>query len=199
MIIIFARHGETKFGKQERIEGWSSSSLTSLGRKQAKILAKFCKQKKVTKIYASPLKRAQQTAFEVSKLCGLKVSTQKILKEVCYGSFDGKVKEELKRLKVWEEREKNLFKFIHPGFYKRHNGESYEMLLKRLKPFFNKLIREKEIAIIVISHLGVVRSAVKYFDKITNKEFNNLKVSNDNVYVISVNDNKQKTKFVKLG
>src|SRR3989344_7766062 len=44
MKLIFARHGETKSGREKRLEGSSDSPLTENGRRQAERLGFFCQE-----------------------------------------------------------------------------------------------------------------------------------------------------------
>jgi broad specificity phosphatase PhoE len=61
--ILLIRHGQSKGNVEGRMEGWSSTGLTDLGRKQAQQLgqrlAKAARQP--THIYCSPLQRATET------------------------------------------------------------------------------------------------------------------------------------------
>lgn len=189
MKLIFARHGETKAGVQDRFVGLSDSPLAEEGRKQAKHLAEFCKGESVGKIYSSPLGRARKTSREVAKACKLRINYKKELKEICYGEWEGKRREDVKILREWKEREKHFYTFLHPGEYNQKMGESYEMLYVRLAPFFARLeTSNEEKNILVISHNGVIRCARKYYEEITNDEFKNGGISNDHVYIVEKKD-----------
>lgn len=189
MRIIFARHGETVFGAEERFEGLSNSLLTKKGKAQAIRLAEFCKKEGVEKIYSSPLERARKTSREVAKACKLEIRSKKELKEICYGEWEGKRRRDLRILREWKERGKHFYTFLHPGEYNQKMGESYEMLYVRLVPFFVRLdTSNEEENVLVISHKGVIRCARKYYEKITNDEFKNGGVSNDLVYIVEKKD-----------
>lgn len=187
MKIIFTRHGETVFGKEERFEGLSNSPLTQKGKTQARNLAEFCKKEGVEKIYSSPLGRGRETSEEISKMCQLKITFVQELKEACYGEWDGRKKIELDQ-KILSIRKKNLFKFINPGSYKDIKGESYEQLFNRLKPFFKK-IKEEAGSLVIVSHMGVMRCAIKYFEDVDLDTFNNLKIPNNFLYIVEFKEN----------
>lgn len=199
MKVIFARHGETVFGKENRFEGLSNSPLTQKGKTQAENLAEFCKKEKIKKIYSSPLGRARETAFEVSKVCGLEVIFLDELKEACYGEWDGEQKSKIKhqKSKIWKEREKDLFRFVHPGSFNKHKGESYEQLVNRLKPFFEKMKGEVRNTV-VVSHMGVMRCTIKYFEDIGLDAFNNLEIPNNYLYIVEFKENGLITSSVLL-
>jgi|SRR3989344_7512359 len=196
MKIIFARHGETVFGQEERFEGLSNSLLTQKGKIQAKNLGEFCKKEGVKKIYSSPLGRAQETSKTVSKDCSLKIVLVNDLKEACYGDWDGKKKSELDQ-DILSKRKKNLLKFISPGNYKGVKGESYELLFNRLKFFFEKVKKETK-NVVVVSHLGVIRCAIKYFKNIDTDTFNKLEIPNNYLYIVELNENSLVTSSLLL-
>jgi phosphoserine phosphatase len=64
--VILLRHGQSTYNVLGLYQGSSDrSTLTELGRQQAKRTGEFLKNIKFDAIYSSPLKRAQETAIEV--------------------------------------------------------------------------------------------------------------------------------------
>ena len=183
MKLIFARHGETENGKEKKFEGVLDSSLTLIGKSQAEKLAKFCLQENVKKIYSSPLGRAMQTAKIVSQILKIPVIVKEELKEICYGEFEGKSRDELEQLPIWEIRKKSFFDFVHPGNYKGIPGESYSMLYDRLIPFFKNLSQETE-PVVIISHLGIVRCAKKFYENASDDQLRDFRVGNNAIYIV---------------
>lgn len=61
--ILLIRHGQSQGNVEGRMEGWSSTGLTDLGRKQAQQLGQRLAQenRQPTHIYCSPLQRATET------------------------------------------------------------------------------------------------------------------------------------------
>ncbi len=135
------------------------------------------------KIYVSSLGRAIETAEEVSQSIKIPLTIKNELKEICYGDFEGKTREEMQKLPIWNQRKHNLFQFIHPGKYLGISGESYEMLYIRLLPFFQKLQYEK-VPAVIIAHLGVLRCAKKFYNKENDEDLGNFKEPNNVVYVV---------------
>ena len=70
---IVARHGETDFNRERRVQGTSNESvLTEKGVSQAKSLGKYIsKRGGITRTFCSPLHRCRQTYAEVSGLCAV--------------------------------------------------------------------------------------------------------------------------------
>lgn len=177
MLLIFARHGQTIFGKEDRLEGGLDSPLTALGRRQAKRMALFCRKKNISQIYSSPLVRSLTTAKIVGDLLKIRPVVKKRLREVYYGKWDGERREKLKKDPLWSKRQKDLLHFTPPS------GESYQKQYTRCTPFFKKIAKSKNNVLVVV-HKGVMRSAAMFFGKLTPAEFNNLNYDNDEIILV---------------
>lgn len=61
--LLLIRHGQSQGNREGRMEGWSSTGLTNLGRKQAQRLGQRLAQAhgQPTHLYCSPLQRATET------------------------------------------------------------------------------------------------------------------------------------------
>ncbi|MFP4609216.1 MAG: histidine phosphatase family protein, partial [Candidatus Aenigmatarchaeota archaeon] len=51
MELYIARHGETEWNREGRLQGWDDSPLTSLGEKQAEALGERLKELSLYKVY----------------------------------------------------------------------------------------------------------------------------------------------------
>ena len=185
MSVLFCRHGETVFNRDQRFQGVTDSPLTEKGREQAKKMSEYLHtQFKPDLFYISPAPRVMETY----QICteGISVFTEKIdlLQETSYGSWDGKLKSELRGTPEWLEREKDRFYFRYPGSYEGHPGESYADLYGRLVPFFEKIQLSRK-QLVVISHLGVMICAKKYFNGMVTEEINVYRPSADIVQHIN--------------
>ena len=90
MKIYVARHGQTSWNKENKICGRTDIELDDEGRKQAGLLADRLKNKNISVIIASPLKRAQETAGYISKAIGVPIITDERLIEQNFGIYEGK-------------------------------------------------------------------------------------------------------------
>ncbi|TAK80881.1 MAG: histidine phosphatase family protein [Aquabacterium sp.] len=88
MQLYVARHGETELNAQQRYQGSSDYPLNEQGLAQARELAARLPAG-ITRVVASPLLRAQQTAQAVSDRTGVPVVTIAGFRERCYGAFEG--------------------------------------------------------------------------------------------------------------
>ena len=96
MRIILARHGETDWNKQRRMQGISDTELNETGRRQVEALAQSLKGRNVEAIYTSPLKRALDTAHAIGRHHQIDVVTLDDLKELDVGEIDGLSFEEMR-------------------------------------------------------------------------------------------------------
>lgn len=84
------RHGESEANRNNIFAGHIDPDLQDKGVEQAKVTAKFiCDKYKVDKIYSSDLKRAYNTALELSKLTGLEITKDEGMREIKAGEWEG--------------------------------------------------------------------------------------------------------------
>jgi probable phosphoglycerate mutase len=96
--LLLARHGETDWNRELRIQGSSDIGLNELGRRQARLLAQELTDVDLDAIYASDLSRASATAAAVAATHGLEVKLDRRLRERSFGSWEGLTREDLDAL-----------------------------------------------------------------------------------------------------
>lgn len=151
MIVIIARHAQTDENANQVVQGQGIESLLNeAGKEQAKKLAEFLKGEKITFAYVSPQTRAVQTAEEILKHHpSAKVVSSHYLKEQSLGVFEGRSKEEWKKIK---KESKDPFHLMKP-----EGGESYQELQNRTRAFFTGLKNNhKNDTVLVVSHAGTI-------------------------------------------
>jgi isoleucyl-tRNA synthetase len=162
------RHGQTihQIEKPGIIYFWPEdkppASLTDLGRKQIKEVAKKLKGKKFDFLFSSDILRTRQTAEIIAKEFGLKVRTDPKLRDMNLGDFQGKPKSEL--WSFFKEKGKN-FKESVP------DGENWSGVQKRMADFIKDVEKKYEGKnILIVSHgdpLWLLEGWIKGF---TNEE-----------------------------
>lgn len=141
--LLLARHGETDWNRELRIQGSSDIELNELGRRQAQLLAQELTDVELDAIYASDLRRARATAAAVAAAHGLEVRLDPRLRERSFGSWEGLTREDIAE--------------FPPG--SRHDGESDEAVRERM------LAAVAEIAaahpgeqVLIVSHGGALNT-----------------------------------------
>jgi broad specificity phosphatase PhoE len=87
--ILLARHGETDWNLERRVQGHSDTPLNETGRAQARALAETVADVTFDAIYSSDLARAQETARIVAESKGLEVTAVPDLRERNFGTWEG--------------------------------------------------------------------------------------------------------------
>ena len=99
MILLIIRHGESEADILHVHEGRADFELTERGHEQAAAMARYVAgQYPLTRIYASPLKRAAQTARHLAQASGLEICFEPDLMEFNNGLLAGLSFEEADRL-----------------------------------------------------------------------------------------------------
>src|SRR5580698_5859091 len=87
--LLLIRHGEVEASYQKKFGGWIDMNLSPNGRRQARILAEYLRSKTIDAIYASPMKRVQQTLAPTLKLNGHAQTILPGLREINFGDWTG--------------------------------------------------------------------------------------------------------------
>jgi probable phosphoglycerate mutase len=153
-IVYLARHGESDWNAANRFQGHSDRPLTELGRRQAAELAsELAASASLSAIYASPLRRALDTALAVAARTGLEPVPVEDLREVDVGGWAG-----LSRAEV-EARFPDGFRSWLDGGEGWTDGESYaEMSVRVLAALLRTAAAHGGEEILVVSHGGPIRA-----------------------------------------
>ncbi len=189
--LYIIRHMETVYNQREVFQGWSDSPLTRQGLETLQLFTQYFQNIKIDRVVSSPFPRCLTTAQVIAQKFSLAVEPEDNLKEICYGDWEEQPKNKFRNHPIWEQREQNRFRFRHPGTYQGQAGESYYDLARRLRPYWQKLNQYKNQNILVVSHMGVVMAAKKYFDGLNVKEINQYRPPNNAILHVQL-DERQK-------
>ncbi|WP_411965078.1 histidine phosphatase family protein [Haloferax sp. YSMS24] len=88
--LLLARHGETTWSHEGRVQGWAPVSLDDRGRNQADALARHVKQSyDVDRIVSSDIERAQETTRPIARELGIEPVLDSSWRERDVGSLQG--------------------------------------------------------------------------------------------------------------
>jgi broad specificity phosphatase PhoE len=153
--LLLIRHGEVEARYQGIFGGRIDMNLSPRGKQQAKILAEYLRVKTIDAVYASPMKRVQQTLAPTLKLHGHSQTIFHDLREIDFGDWTG-----LNWAMVQDKYDfavhEWLLRIEDPG---APNGESGQSFRARLEPVLREIIRKhpgENIAI--FCHGGVIRA-----------------------------------------
>lgn len=90
LTLILVRHGQTDHNTGLRLTGWGDPGLDETGLAQAQnVAAELTEKFQIGAIYASPLRRAVETAAPLVQLTGLTPQLNEGLKELNFGEVEG--------------------------------------------------------------------------------------------------------------
>ena len=126
--IYLVRHGHSLGNKFNLFIGQGNLDLTEIGYEQAKTTANYLNNFKIDAIYSSDLDRAYHTGLELAKLKNLTVNTDKRLREILAGEWEGKSFDDIKvqYAKDYEPWSNNIGNSFCTG------GESYKDVQSRM-------------------------------------------------------------------
>ena len=152
--LLLIRHGEVEARYQGIFGGRIDMSLSPRGKRQAKVLAGYLQTKTIDAVYASPMKRVQQTLAPTLKQSGHEQKIYPGLREVDFGDWTGLNWETVRDRYDFAVHEW-LEQIQKPG---APNGENGRTFRARVEPCLREIIRRhpgENVAI--FCHGGVIR------------------------------------------
>ena len=96
--LILIRHGETDWNVEGRYQGQADPPLNRAGLDQARLLAKELRDVHLDVLYASPLRRALQTAQILADSLKVPLHLEPRLMEIHQGDWQGRLRAEISAL-----------------------------------------------------------------------------------------------------
>ncbi|MFH1802226.1 MAG: phosphoglycerate mutase family protein [archaeon] len=193
--IYLFRHGQTTYNRDQRFTGWHDPGLTRLGKEQAEAIARKLKNKRFQVAIQTRLKRSKQTMKEVLEFhpeCKKIIRDDRMI-ERNYGDLNGtlhkvfidRVGTRLVKLEVEGDALENLdtedrdgleeflgeeeFDLIHRGYaIPPPNGESFEMVEKRVRVFIKdlkKMMKKENVSVAISAHGNSIRMFRKVMER----------------------------------
>ncbi|TGS71619.1 histidine phosphatase family protein [Mesorhizobium sp. M3A.F.Ca.ET.174.01.1.1] len=179
-LVYIARHGQTDWNVEGRLQGQADTDINALGRAQAtrngRRLAEFVDKPTDFDFVASPMRRTRET-MELMRaamaLDPLAYRTDPRLVELSFGDWQGFTFGELEARLPGSTagRRHAKWDFQPPG----EGAESYEMLLERIKPWLDTLDRQT----VCVTHGGVMRCLFRLVEGMSKKQAANLDIPQD--------------------
>lgn len=150
----FVRHGETASNASGLTMGQTDIPLNKRGETQAWETAHWLQRYPIQRLVSSDLSRAMETARPLGKLRGLTIESDRRLRELSFGIFEGRCiadceKEHPEVVARWRAGE---FDFAPPG------GETRRSLMERTGAVLRTLLSATEEHIAVFAHGGTLNA-----------------------------------------
>jgi len=152
--LYIARHGETTWNVEGRIQGRSDPGLSPKGHQQRLALLEQLKNRSLSAIYTSSLQRSFLTAQPVAHHFGLPIRKESELDEIAFGILEGRNLYQFDEVtrSEWERFKDDRFNYRIPG------AENYTDVANRIKPFIEKTLSDHEgEEVLIVGHRVVNR------------------------------------------
>ncbi len=159
--LFIARHGQTRWNKEGRLQGWEDAPLTDEGIEQAEALRERLSEEDIDVVYCSPLGRTKKTAEILLEGKDLSIKEDERIKEINMGKWEGTKSEEIK------ERFPELYSdfWERPHIYEPISGESFHELKERVFSFVEEVLEKHDDEnILIVSHGCASKVMMSYFE-----------------------------------
>ncbi|MBS1178365.1 MAG: histidine phosphatase family protein [Proteobacteria bacterium] len=151
--LIFIRHGETDWNRQQRFQGQIDVPLNATGHLQAQRLAEALAGERFDLLLSSDLQRARQTIAPLERQQARPVLAQADWREQGFGVLEGLSVDEIKARhpELWAQWQR------HDADYCLPEGESVRRFHTRVVDAVRELVRQHEgRRVLIVTHGGVL-------------------------------------------
>jgi len=157
--LVLIRHGETNWNREMRWQGQTDVPLNPTGVRQAKAAAESLRGTKLDAIYTSDLQRARQTAEAVAAATGAPVLSDRRLREIQLGAWEGMSFEDIR---ARDGEALDHFR-TDPVGIRAPGGESVPEVRRRVLACLRDILRAfPEGRVAIVSH-GLSLAVLKVF------------------------------------
>jgi broad specificity phosphatase PhoE len=178
--IYLARHGETDWNAERRLQGRTDTALNSTGRQQAAKLAERLKGVRLDAVYSSTLSRSRDTADIVR--AGAPLKSLAGLNERNHGKFEGKKVDGSDPVteKEWRQRRRDPEDELD-------GGESLNQLYERVRTTFGGIRSQHSSgAILIVGHSLTNQMILRAVFGLTLQKATSIRQANDELYLIEL-------------
>lgn len=162
--VYLTRHGETVWNTKKLMQGWKDSPLTDKGVKQARQLSLRLSDVPLNAIYSSTSDRAVNTAEIIKRERPLNVIKIDTLRELSFGSWEGKTFEENERQspKEWQSF------WETPHLFSNDTVEHFIKVQERMVKTINNIVKQHPFeTVCIVSHSIALKLLMYYFENNT--------------------------------
>ncbi len=152
--VFLVRHGQSEWNRDKRISGQLDAPLSPKGMAQSHCLEQVLRKEPLTAIYASSLRRAQDTARPTALSRALPIHAHAGFMELHLGDLQGRFRDarDPEAQQLWEQRAKDKREFSVPG------GETYADLEGRVLAALREVMdNERGGAVLIVGHRNTNR------------------------------------------
>ena len=176
--LIFLRHGLTDLNTKNVYFGHSDPPLNNTGKLQVENVKKLLLNEKIDLIYSSDLVRCVESSKIINDIFKIEIILDNALRELNFGIFEGK---SFSEISLEYPKESKLF-FEDWKNYRIPQGESIKDLIIRVAECIGKIKNNNnEKTILIVTHSGVIQSAISYYLSKSLDLYWNFKIENASI------------------
>lgn len=182
--LYIARHGETTWNVEGRIQGRSDPGLSPKGEQQSLALLEQLKDRSLTAVYTSSLQRSILTAQPVAHQFNLPIRKEFDLDEIAFGILEGRNLYQFDEVtqNEWERFKEDRFNYRIPG------AENYTDVANRIKPFIERTLRDHAgEEVLIVGHRVVNRLLIGMLMEYPLERVLKIEQTHDCLYLIQRN------------
>lgn len=148
--VLIWRHGETEQNAAGIYQGQLDTSLSARGREQAATAAQLLAQRSPARLVASDLTRAATTAATLASASGLTVESDRRLREIDVGRWQGLTHPEVRARFPELQSELEQGQDVRRG----ETGERVRDVARRMRAVFDEVVatQEQDSTVVLASH-----------------------------------------------
>ncbi len=179
--LLIVRHGQTDWNMEHRVMGDKPIPINTIGKAQARSLAKGLKDIQIDAVYTSPVTRAIQTSQPILKgRDSISLYEEPGFAEIGYGDWVGRAFSEIPELPVY---------FKNPTSVPIPNGENLGEVQKRaLTAIENIRAKHADQRILAISHADVIKLILIHYLGLPMDEMQKFRIDNGSLTILHFDD-----------
>lgn len=178
--IYLARHGQTDWNLERRLQGWTDTHLNDTGRRQAQALAQKLQGVPLAHVYSSSLARSRETAAAFQGTAPL--TSLDGLREQRIGKFEGlRLATDSLGAREFERRSQDPEDALD-------GGESESQFFARVSQCIREIVAAHPGGgnILVVGHGGTNQMVLRALMGLTRDQAEAVKQANDELYLIEI-------------
>lgn len=187
--LLFVRHGETTWNKEQRIQGQKDAPLSEQGRQQALALGRRLGGTPITACFSSSLQRAMETAKLLLQTAELELPIVPMPEwmEQNFGEWEGLLWTEV--CKRYPEEVQSYL--ASGGLTAPSGGESVTDVLERVRRGLERVLREiQDGTALIVAHGGSIKAAVCILFGLPLSSYSRLRLGNAGLTIVEVEGEK---------
>jgi broad specificity phosphatase PhoE len=185
MRLLIVRHGETDANCRQVLQGHLDNPLNENGKAQARMLGQRLSDEAIDALLCSDLRRARETAEIIAAETGSTPELCTLLRERCYGEFEG--------LPVADYKNALTASCLSREEFVPQGGESLFDVEERVRAFLTTTLTERKAGtLLLVAHSGTNKALLKVLLRQPSAEWTSIEQDNACLNIIELSEDPPK-------